>query len=149
VNTHADKTQENTESENRRKNQSAANALSQDRSGGESTFYFVDNRPEAIQMRKLQELANSSARNGPFQFVDNRPEAVAQRKLQEFEDNCPVLNILTHHSRVLQRVIGAGMLDELKRLARKDGRAKVTWIIKGNKPDIVYLSISSRGNLLL
>jgi hypothetical protein len=38
-----------------------ANAVSQ-KSSGESTFQFVDNRPEAIAQRKLQEMANNSPR---------------------------------------------------------------------------------------
>jgi hypothetical protein len=53
MHTHADKTQEN-------KSQSVANAISQKQSGGESTFQFVDNRPETIAQRKLQEMANNS-----------------------------------------------------------------------------------------
>ncbi len=52
MNTHADKTQEN-------KSQSVANELSQKQGSGESTFQFVDNRPEAVAQRKLQEMANN------------------------------------------------------------------------------------------
>ena len=55
MNAHADKTQEN-------KSQSVANAVSQKQGGGESTFQFVDNRPEAVAQRKLQEMANNSPR---------------------------------------------------------------------------------------
>ena len=54
MNIHADKTQEN-------KNRSVANEFSQKQSDGVSTFQFVDNRPEAIAQRKLQEVANNSA----------------------------------------------------------------------------------------
>ena len=53
MNTHADKSQEN-------KSQSVANAVSQKSSSGESTFQFLDNRPEAVAQRKLQEMANNS-----------------------------------------------------------------------------------------
>lgn len=53
MNTHADKKQEN-------KRQSVANAVSQKQRGSESTFQFVDNRPEAVAQRNLQELANNS-----------------------------------------------------------------------------------------
>ena len=48
-----------------------------------------DNRPEAIQMRKLQEVANDHSNRNSSQFVDNRPEAVAQRKLQAVMNNSP------------------------------------------------------------
>jgi hypothetical protein len=53
MNTHADKTQKN-------KSYSVANAFTQKQSGGKSTFQFVDNRPETIAQRKLQEMANNS-----------------------------------------------------------------------------------------
>lgn len=74
--THADKNQEN-------KSKAVANAVSQKKSNSKSAFQLEDNRPEALQMRKLQEMANNHAKKNAFQFVDNRPEAVAQRKLQE------------------------------------------------------------------
>jgi hypothetical protein len=53
MNNHADKTQEN-------KSRSVANEASQKLSSCESAFQFVDNRPEAIALRKLQEMANNS-----------------------------------------------------------------------------------------
>jgi hypothetical protein len=56
MNTHADKTQEN-------KSQSVSNGESRIQSGGESTFQFENNRPEAVAQRKLQELANNSPQN--------------------------------------------------------------------------------------
>jgi hypothetical protein len=55
MNTHVNKTQEN-------KSQSAAEAVYQNRSGGESNFHFEDNRTEAITQRKLQEMADNSSR---------------------------------------------------------------------------------------
>ena len=53
MNTHADKTQDN-------KSQSVANEVTQKQTSGESTFQFMDNRPEAIVQRKQQEMANNS-----------------------------------------------------------------------------------------
>ena len=53
MNTHADKTQQN-------KSQVVANSLPKQKSGDKSTFLFVDNRPEAIAQRKLQESINNS-----------------------------------------------------------------------------------------
>lgn len=55
MNTYADKKQEN-------KSQSVANAASQKQNGVASTFQFVDNRPKAVQLRKLQEIANNDPR---------------------------------------------------------------------------------------
>ncbi|MBI3217898.1 MAG: hypothetical protein HYZ44_00130 [Bacteroidetes bacterium] len=65
---HADKTQEN-------KIQSVANPVSQKQSIGESTFQFVDNRPEAAAQRKLQEMAN------------NRPQVSQQRAYKNIANN--------------------------------------------------------------
>jgi hypothetical protein len=53
MNTHADKTQEN-------KNQSVTNKVVRGLSGGESSFQFADNRPEAMVQRKLQKMTNNS-----------------------------------------------------------------------------------------
>lgn len=53
MNTHVDKTQEN-------KSQSISALSSEVQNSGESTFQFVDNRPETIAQRKLQEMANNS-----------------------------------------------------------------------------------------
>lgn len=53
MNTHADKTHEN-------KGQSMASEPRIKQSSSESLFQFVDNRPEAVEQRKLQEMANNS-----------------------------------------------------------------------------------------
>ncbi len=53
MSTHADKTQKN-------KTQSGSSADSQMTSSSKSTFQFVDNRPESVAQRKLQEIANNS-----------------------------------------------------------------------------------------
>lgn len=68
MNTHADTTQDN-------KSQSVANEVSQKQNSGESTFQFVDNRPEAFAQRKIQELAKNS------------PQAKQTAQLQGMADN--------------------------------------------------------------
>lgn len=65
---HADKSQVN-------KSQSVANKISQNQNSGESVFRFVDNRPETIAQRKLQEFANNS------------PQAKQVAQLQSMADN--------------------------------------------------------------
>ncbi len=75
MNTHADKTQET-------KSQSVANGVSQKQSSGKSTFQFVDNRPEATQMRKLQEMANNS------------PQVKLLRAFQEMDNNSPQAKLI-------------------------------------------------------
>ncbi len=72
MNTYADKKQEN-------KSQSVVDAVSQKRRVGESTFQFVDNRPEAIAQRKLQEIAN------------NHPQAKKTAQLHSFIANSAVV----------------------------------------------------------
>jgi len=65
MNTHTKKTQEN-------KSNSVANLVSSNKGGdAKSVFQFVDNRPEATQMRKFQEFANNHSRK---QIEDNRTD---------------------------------------------------------------------------
>lgn len=64
--THTDKSQEN-------KSQSVANTVSQKKSGVESTFQFVDNRPEAIAQRKLQMMANSNFQGKQITQMQSMP----------------------------------------------------------------------------
>ncbi len=68
---HADKTQEN-------RAQSAASIVSQKMSSGESTFQFIDNRPEAVAQRKLQEMANNSPRVNQLRALQEMGGNVAQ-----------------------------------------------------------------------
>lgn len=84
MNTHADKTQEN-------KNQSVANEVSQKQSGGKSTFQFIDNRPEAIAQKKLQEMANNSSQVKPLrafqEIANNNSQAKQAAQMQAIADN--------------------------------------------------------------
>ncbi|MBK6265254.1 hypothetical protein JKA74_09400 [Marivirga sp. S37H4] len=76
--THADKAQDN-------KSQSVSASSFQIQSGSESTFQFVDNRPEAIAQRKLQEMVNNSPKAIQFKafqdMANNNPEVVQLKKL--------------------------------------------------------------------
>jgi hypothetical protein len=84
MNTHADETQEN-------KSQTVTAEASQIQSGGESTFQFVDNRPEAIAQRKLQEMANNSPQVSQLRafqaMANNSPQAKQTAQLQTMADN--------------------------------------------------------------
>jgi len=84
MNAHVDKTKEN-------KSQFVANTVSQKPSGGQSLFQVEDNRPEAIQMKKLQEMANGSSRVSQlrvFQEMANNGSRVLQlRHFQEMANN--------------------------------------------------------------
>lgn len=91
MNTHADKMQEN-------KSQSVANEVSQKQSGSESTFQFVDNRPEAVAQRKLQEMANNSL----------QVHQVAQ--LQAMADN----NFVQRQHPIQKKENNTGLPDNLK-----------------------------------
>ena len=89
MNTHADKTQEN-------KSQSVSNVESQMQSGGESTFKFVDNRPEAIAQRKLQEMANNSQQVSQlraFQDMANNSQKTKQFEQGQARDNNHTLKL--------------------------------------------------------
>ena len=84
MNTHADKSQEN-------KSQSVANAISQKQNGSESTFQFVDNRPEAVAQRKRQEVANNSPQVKQLmafrEMASNSPQAKQAAQLQAMAEN--------------------------------------------------------------
>ena len=81
---YADKRQEN-------QSQSLANAETQKQGGGDATFQFVDNSPEGIAQRKLQEMADNSPEAmqlKAFQaMADNSPEAKETAQLQAMADN--------------------------------------------------------------
>jgi hypothetical protein len=84
MNTHADKTQEN-------KSQAVSTVDSQIQSSGESTFQFVDNRPEAITQRQLQEIANNSPQVSQLrafqEMANNSPQAKQSAQLQAMANN--------------------------------------------------------------
>jgi len=89
MNTYADKTQEN-------KSQSVSAASPQMQSGGESTFQFVDNRPEAVAQRKLQEIANNSEQAkqaAQLQAMADNHSAQQQKPIQKKETNTGYLII--------------------------------------------------------
>ena len=72
------------------KNQSVANALSQKQSNGDSTFQFVDNRPEVIAQSKLQETANNSPRVkqvAQLKAMADNYSAQQQQPIQKKENN--------------------------------------------------------------
>ena len=96
MNTHADKKPKN-------KSQSVANAVSQKKRGSESPFQFVDNRPDAIAQRKLQEKTNYG------------PQANQLRVLQEISNNNPQ----TNHTAVLQTKFQPAIIDRNAHLRNK------------------------------
>ena len=69
MNTHFDKTQETQEQ------QAQINAFPQSKGTEESTFQFVDDSLEAMELRELQEMA------------DNSPQAKEAAQLQAMADN--------------------------------------------------------------
>ncbi|MBL0701866.1 MAG: hypothetical protein JJV91_00085 [Desulfosarcina sp.] len=85
----AEKTKEN-------RGRAVANSVTQKNKGAQQGVGVVDNRPEAIVQRKLQEMANNSSeakQTAQFQamcdndFVGNRPEAVQQMQLKAITQN--------------------------------------------------------------
>lgn len=83
MNAHADKTQEN-------KSQSVSNETSKKQGVGESTFQFVDNRPESVAQRELQEMANNSPQAKQavqLQSMADNHSAQKQQPVQKKENN--------------------------------------------------------------
>lgn len=82
MNNHADKTEKS-------KNQSLANVFPHKQTGSKSPLQFVDNRPEAVVQRKLQELANSSPQveqGTQLQAMANFYSAQQQNPIQMMEN---------------------------------------------------------------
>jgi hypothetical protein len=77
MNTHADKSSEN-------KSQAVAGSLSKPKGSSEAVFKFVDNRPQAVTQRKLQEAISNSPRVQQLKaaqpLTDHRTSLVAQLK---------------------------------------------------------------------
>lgn len=79
MNTHADKTPEN-------KSQSLANGLAQTQSGSEGTFQFMDERPEALVQRKLQEIANKSPKTKQLKaFQDQANNSIGAKQVHQLQ----------------------------------------------------------------
>ena len=64
------------------KSQSVANSISHRQSSHAPTSRFMDNRPEAIQMQKLRELAKNSPQNNKLRELHHLAAAhsVTQKK---------------------------------------------------------------------
>ena len=107
MNTHADKTQKS-------KSQSISATDSQMQSSGESTFRFVDNRPEAIAQRKLQEMANNSSHVSQFKafqdIVNNSPKTEQTAQLQAMADKYSALQ----QQPIQRKENNTGLPDNLK-----------------------------------
>ena len=85
MNTHADKSQE-------KKSQSSANETSHKQNGSKSTFQFVDNRPEAVAQRKLQEMTNSS------------PQVAQLKSIQEMANTSVIQRVGRERSNAITEV---------------------------------------------
>ncbi|MEM6814628.1 MAG: DUF4157 domain-containing protein [Bacteroidota bacterium] len=105
--THADKNQEN-------KSKAVANTVSQKKSNNKSTFQFIDNRPEAVAQRKLQEIANNSP--GAMQLkaiqdmANKSPQAKQVAQLQAMADN----HSAQHQQSIQKKGNKTGLPDNLK-----------------------------------
>lgn len=109
MNNHAEKTQEN-------KSQSVANIAPQKQSDDESTFHFIDNRPESIAQRKLQEMANNS------------PQTMQLRALQEMANKRYRASTVQNDTatNTIQRKVSVVLLtnDDNKKKIRANGKVK-------------------------
>jgi hypothetical protein len=86
------------------KSQSVANELSQKQSSGESTFQFVDNRPETVMQRKLRDIANNSLpvqRNHALQEMINKSSQLKKSAHLQAKANY----YASHQKRSVQRTV--------------------------------------------
>jgi hypothetical protein len=105
--THSDKTKEN-------ESQAIANTVSQSKSSGNPVFQFVDNRPEAIEQKNIQEMVNNSSQTmqlSAFQeMADNSSRAAQAAQLQALADN----NATQQKQPVQKKENNTGLPDNLK-----------------------------------
>ena len=92
MNTHFDKTQETQEQ------QAQINAFPQSKGTEESTFQFVDNSLEAMELRELQEMA------------DNSPQAKQAAQLQAMADD----SFGQEQNPIAKKKNNTGLPDDLK-----------------------------------
>ena len=111
------------------KSRSVLNEVFRKQSGGASTFQFLDNRPEAIQMQKLQDMAN------------NCPQVMQLRAFQEvFKNNLP-----ENSAGLLKCISDKKVVQRMAAVARDE---------KSDEDDIIVLSslnyaLSAAGGPLL
>jgi hypothetical protein len=107
MNTHADKIDAN-------KSQSVSNGESQLKRGGESTFQFLDNRPEAIAQMKLQEMGNNSPQVSKLralqEMANNSPQTKKNAQLQSMANN----HSMQQHQTIQKKENYTGLPDNLK-----------------------------------
>lgn len=107
MNIHADKTQE-------RKSQSVANELSQMQDAGESSLQFVDNRPEVIAQRKLQDLANYSPHVRQSRDYQDMPNNSQQAKQTAQFQSVADIHIQHQQQPIQKKEINTGRPDHIK-----------------------------------
>lgn len=79
MNTHADKAQ-------KKRSKTVANTVYQKQRNGETTFRFIDNRPETIAQRKLQEVANSDQNVKQLMIIQSMEISHPPRKMSAFQN---------------------------------------------------------------
>jgi len=135
MNTHVDKANEN-------KSQSSAKSVSQNQSNGESTYQFIDNRPQAIPQKDLQMMANNSTQVTQLKILQNMVNSSTQlnhiaqlHKSYMFSGQAPVqmVNRLTMHSPPQDiRLAGGGIGSDIN-----TGQEVQNVIDSGNLQDMI------------
>lgn len=107
MNTHANKIQRNN-------SQLVDNKVSQTRKDGEKTFQFVDNRPEAVAQRHLQDMVNNSPqvrKLGAIQEMANACFRSNNTVIQAFAPK-EYMKINIRDYKLNERIIGKGWDDD-------------------------------------
>jgi hypothetical protein len=131
MSTHADKAEEN-------KHQLFAAGFTQKQGGGASAMQLLDNRPEAIAQRRLQEMANRS------------PQVAQLRAFQEMADNSPQ----TRQAAQLQQMANGNEPRQTQTIQKKDNTSNVVQmqpkeIPEPNKEQVLELDMLNQRNRAL
>jgi hypothetical protein len=134
MNTHASKAQEN-------KSQSISTGESQVKSSAESTFQFIDNRPEAVAQKRLQAMLNNSPR---------AMQAKAHQKMANESGDQAVKSTASRTTALLQRTNNAAPSFPVQRIGTDElkGRGMEMDTLAQNAPERgVNLWVATNPNL--
>ncbi|MCB9234525.1 MAG: hypothetical protein H6581_22915 [Bacteroidia bacterium] len=144
MNIHSDKTQKS-------KNLTVANTVAQKRNGAEPTFQFVDNRPEAVVQRKLQEKANNSIQVSKLSalqgMANNSPRIKQAAHLRNKPEESPEILDVPLNQQVVQRAIkitGGSIVSWFT--DKKDIRYQVEKILGSGVDNEVITKLEGYGN---
>lgn len=131
------------------KSRASANSLTTQKNNSKSTFQFVDNRPEAIAQRKIQEMVDNSSKVAELRAFQNSTQTKQVAQLQAITNNHSVPRVqrqannniiqLVTRRIAIQNKMSDEEVDDLKSGAKELGQVvhrKVLDLLSGSEGPI-------------